>query len=166
MAQWQRPLYLFALGLVKDGQVAQDVVQVAFARLLECQERLDSRGRKAWLYKVVYHEALDQLRRRERRQRALRQRALHFPTQEISPEQMAIRAETVAQVRQALADLPEAQRQVVLMRIYENKTFATIAQELGVPLGTVLSRMHAAVKKLRRGLRDLAPLSSNTRSQR
>jgi DNA-directed RNA polymerase specialized sigma24 family protein len=45
--------------------------------------------------------------------------------------------------------LPPEQRQVVQMRMYEQKKFITISQELGLPLGTVLTRMQAALKKLR-----------------
>jgi len=51
-------------------------------------------------------------------------------------------------VRQALGELPPRQQQIVHMRIYEEKTFAVIARELGIPLGTALGRMRAAMQKL------------------
>jgi RNA polymerase sigma-70 factor, ECF subfamily len=51
-------------------------------------------------------------------------------------------------VRRALMELPSPQQQVVRMRIYEGKTFAVIAQELGIPLGTALGRMRTALQKL------------------
>jgi len=57
------------------------------------------------------------------------------------PEEPLIRGETVEAVREALKQLPEEQRRVVLARIYEEKTFAEIAGEFGLPLGTVLTRM-------------------------
>jgi RNA polymerase sigma-70 factor (ECF subfamily) len=60
--------------------------------------------------------------------------------------------ESVAKVQEALADLPAEQRQVVRMRIYEEKTFATIAQELQIPLGTALGRMRTALIKLKKSL--------------
>jgi RNA polymerase sigma-70 factor (ECF subfamily) len=66
----------------------------------------------------------------------------------------AVQAETVARVQQALAELPPEQQQVVRMRIYEDKTFAVIASELGIPLGTALGRMHTALAKLRKRLED------------
>ena len=51
-------------------------------------------------------------------------------------------------MRAALATLPPEQRQIVQKRIYEEQTFASIAQELELPLGTVLTRMRRALRKL------------------
>ena len=68
-----------------------------------------------------------------------------------------VREETVRAVRAAMVELPVEQRQVVAMRIYEEKTFAEIAEQLDIPLGTALGRMRLALKKLRQRLdgRDL-----------
>ena len=60
-------------------------------------------------------------------------------------------------VRQAIDELPEAQRQIVCLRIYDEKTFAEIAEELQIPLGTALSRMRAAVSKLKERLDQREP---------
>ncbi|MBL8825420.1 MAG: hypothetical protein JNM18_00445, partial [Planctomycetaceae bacterium] len=60
--------------------------------------------------------------------------------------------ETVVGVRQAIEQLPAEQRQVVRLRIYENRTFAEIATALKLPLGTVLTRMQLALKKLKKAL--------------
>jgi len=65
-----------------------------------------------------------------------------------SSESSASRAEMAARVREALDELPAEQRQVVRMRVYEDKTFARIAEETNTPLGTVLTRMRLALKKL------------------
>jgi RNA polymerase sigma-70 factor (ECF subfamily) len=70
-----------------------------------------------------------------------------------TPYEEVCRWETVASVRKAMDQLPAEQRQVVQMRIYEQKKFITIAKELNLPLGTVLTRMQAALKKLRRQLK-------------
>jgi RNA polymerase sigma-70 factor (ECF subfamily) len=64
-------------------------------------------------------------------------------------DEPVIRFEAVAAVREALDQLPAEQRQVVRMRIYEGKTFAKIAKELKIPLGTALGRMRSALIKLR-----------------
>jgi RNA polymerase sigma-70 factor (ECF subfamily) len=70
-----------------------------------------------------------------------------------------LQLEAVESVRIALNQLPVEQQQVVRMRIYEEKTFAVIAQELNIPLGTALARMRSALTKLRKKLedRDTAP---------
>jgi RNA polymerase sigma-70 factor (ECF subfamily) len=64
-------------------------------------------------------------------------------------EEPLLRLESVELVREALEELPPEQRQVVRMRIYEEKTFAVISKELKIPLGTALARMRSAVMKLR-----------------
>ena len=71
----------------------------------------------------------------------------------ISTVAAKIRGETVEAVRQALDRLPIEQRKVVWARMYEDRSFAEIAQESGLPLGTVLTRMRLALEKLRRSLR-------------
>jgi len=149
-------LHYFVLGVLRDSQGAADVVQIAFARLLE-QPELDAAARRSWLYKVAYREALDQLRRRRRQGRMHRRKAQGPAADNPDVDAPLVQQELVAQVQAALETLPEPQRRVVHMRIYQGKTFAAIAQELGVPLGTVLGRMHAAVKKLRRSLRGWNP---------
>jgi RNA polymerase sigma-70 factor (ECF subfamily) len=68
------------------------------------------------------------------------------------PWEEAIRGEERAVVRRALAELPPEQRRVVEARIDQGKSFAVIAAEQGLPLGTVLTRMRLALEKLRRAL--------------
>ena len=61
----------------------------------------------------------------------------------------AIQQEDIQQVREALTQIPDAQRVVVELRIYEGLKFREIAEQLDQPLGTVLARMQAALKKLK-----------------
>ena len=149
-------LHYFVLGVLRDPQAAADVVQVAFARLME-QRALRPEARKSWLYRVAYREALDLLRRRNRQGRMHLRKAMTPGPDAPEVETPLVRQELVQQVQAALEKLPEPQRRVVQMRIYQGKTFAAIARELNEPLGTVLGRMHAAVKKLRRSLQDWNP---------
>ena len=65
------------------------------------------------------------------------------------PEQPLVRREIVDQVREAMESLPASQRQVLQARVYEDKTFAQIAAEMRLPLGTVLTHMRRALEKLR-----------------
>ena len=86
---------------------------------------------------------------------ARRPRAAGRGAQADHPDDGLIRGETVDAVRRALGALPDAQRQVVLARVYDDKTFAQIARESGLPLGTVLTRMRLALDKLRDALRAI-----------
>ncbi|MGH7127072.1 MAG: RNA polymerase sigma factor, partial [Planctomycetaceae bacterium] len=103
--------------------------------------------RKGWLFRVAYNEAMLIRRRRKRQEKSIGQ-LVDATSREDRPENRLVRNETVERVRLALERLPAEQRQVVRMRIYEDKTFAAIAAEIGAPLGTVLTRMRLALKKL------------------
>jgi RNA polymerase sigma-70 factor (ECF subfamily) len=130
------------------------------------QTRAESR--KAWLFRVAYNEAMA-IRRREavgdKVARQLAQQAAEQLAQQVSQQRSLpawhangaagpagdplVRQEAMQAVQAALDELPPEQRQVVRMRIHEEKTFAVIAKELKIPLGTALARMRSALMKLR-----------------
>lgn len=139
----------FLLGMLRDPALANDVLQATFAKAVQVGHTTCAESRKAWLFQVAYHEAVAVRRRQAAASRAQRQLVWSQRAMEDAAEEPLIRFETVEAVRAALARLPAKQRQVVRMRIYEEKTFATIAEELGIPLGTALARMRAALEKLR-----------------
>ncbi len=139
----------FLVGLLRDAHLASDVLQATFAKLVEQGREVQEESRRAWLYRVAYREAM-LVRRRQAVDDAARQRAAWSrEAAGESAESLLLQAETVEQVRRAIEELPAEQRRVVRMRIYEDKTFTVIAEELGIPLGTALGRMRAALKKLR-----------------
>jgi RNA polymerase sigma factor (sigma-70 family) len=154
-------LRYFLLGVLRDAELAQEALQAAFAKAVELGHTVEELTFKGWLFRVAFHEALAIRRRAATRERATRKLAEAAASNDDPhrdlPENHVSRWETVAAVREALQQLPDEQQQVVRMRIYEQKRFAQIAEELQLPLGTVLSRMHLALKKLRvrlDGLRD------------
>ena len=139
----------FLLGILRDAQLASDVLQMTFAKMVERGHETQAATRKAWLFRVAYHEAMAYRRREGVGDKVLRRVAWHTNAAAGSSDEPLLRLESVQAVREALDDLPPEQRQVVRMRIYEEKTFATIAKELKIPLGTALGRMRAATIKLR-----------------
>ena len=155
-ADHAEPLRRFLLGLLRDPALAGDVLQTTFTRAVELGHTSSAESRKAWLFQVAYREAAAIRRRQATAARVTKRLAWSQRAGEDSADEPLIRFETVEAVRAALAKLPAKQRQVVEMRIYEEKTFATIAEELGIPLGTALARMRAALEKLRNSvpLRD------------
>jgi RNA polymerase sigma-70 factor, ECF subfamily len=146
-------LRYFILGVVRDHDLAGEVVQTAFTRAIELGHTVKQESLKAWLFRVAYNEALAVRRRQAVGERAIRFLAAQPQSGGAEPEAGLLQDETVAAVRAALENLPAEQRRVVSMRIYEQKRFIEIAKELCVPLGTVLSRMQLALNKLRRSLR-------------
>jgi RNA polymerase sigma factor (sigma-70 family) len=154
-SEYGTELRRFVLGVVRDAPLADDVVQATFARVIERGHTARPETFKGWLFQVAFREALTARRRRETRDQANRRLASLVPGRPAGegPEEALIREETVAAVRKALGALPDDQGRVVWARLYEDKTFAEIAEEFGLPLGTVLTRMRLALEKLKRSLR-------------
>lgn len=144
----------FVLGVLRDADLATDVLQATFVKAVEIGHTAREETLKGWLFRVAFHEALALRRKQAVRDKANRRLAVESSSGSVSPVDEVCRWETVASVRQALEQLPSEQRQVVQMRVYEQKKFITIAEELELPLGTVLTRMQAALKKLRKHLQQ------------
>lgn len=156
--QQRQPLERFLLGLLRDRTDVDDALQEVFLKLVESWPSIRSETAKSWLFTVAYHEALD-LRRRRKRQDAALVRLWERPAwadhrSSASGELEVQRREEIDAVRQALAKLPDEQRDVVQRRVYEDQNFADIAAELRCPLGTVLTRMRRALKALARTLKE------------
>jgi RNA polymerase sigma-70 factor (ECF subfamily) len=154
----------FLQGLLRDAQLTSDVLQMTFVKMAQRGHETREETRKAWLFRVAYHEAMAVRRREGVGDKVLRQIAWQSSASQSnsaapahaagSAEEPLLRLEAVQAVRDALETLPPEQRQVVRMRIYEEKTFAVIAKELKIPLGTALARMRAALIKLKAKLGD------------
>jgi len=144
----------FLLGMLRDAQLTADVLQATFVKMVQRGHETREESRKAWLFRVAYNEAMAYRRREGVGDRVLRHVAWHSNGTAGRADEPLLRLESVQSVREALEELPPEQRQVVRMRIYEDKTFATIAKELKIPLGTALGRMRAATIKLRARLAE------------
>ena len=132
-----------------DGR-AQDAVQEAFIAIWRTRANYDERRTvAAWVLTVARHRAIDVARRNE--PHAVRRAG---DDQDV-PALGAIAEQVVAddQARDllsALAELPDAQREVITLAAYGQLTHAEIAAQLNLPLGTVKGRMRLAVDRLRR----------------
>ncbi len=148
----QAELRSFLIGVLRDSHLANDALQATFTKALEVGHTAMKVSLKGWLFRVALNEALAIRRRQQLRDRTIDRVAWSQPGTLESPADLVVRSETINVVRDALDSLPLEQRQVVCMRIYDEKTFQAIANQLGLPLGTVLSRMQLAIKKLRERL--------------
>ena len=151
-------LRAFLLGVLRERELVADVLQRSFVKAIEFGHVARAESFKSWLFQVAYREALALRRRQATEERAMRQVVASGQAAEgeagrcESPDVIFARRETIAVVRAALESLPQEQRRVVRLRMYDEMKFADIAQHLGVPLGTVLTRMQLAMKKLREAL--------------
>ena len=144
----------FLQGVLRDPQLADDALQAAFAKLVARGHETQQESRKAWLFRVAFHEALAIRRKQQMHQRTLQRAAWQTIAAGDEIDTPLLRQERIESVAAALERLPAEQQQVVHQRIYEGKTFAEIARQSQVPLGTILWRMQAALKKLKEHLRE------------
>jgi RNA polymerase sigma factor (sigma-70 family) len=140
----------FLLGVLRDHQLVGDVLQATFTKLVERGHQTQEESRKSWLFRVAFHEAMAVRRRQNVGQKVVERLTWSQDTASAPVDEPLLRLESVESVRAALDELPSEQRTVVRMRIYEEKTFAAIAEELNIPLGTALGRMRSALQKLKR----------------
>lgn len=128
---------------LEDAHAAEDLLQQTFliaARNTPALQAADSR--RAWLIGIARN-----LIREHRRQR-IRRRTLPIPEDAAAPEAPA-KDPRLDEMRRAIAQLPETHREVLTLRLADELSYAEIAEALSIPIGTVRSRIHHAVRQLR-----------------
>jgi len=147
--------FRIACGVLRNTADAEDVAQEALLRAYRRFDRLRDRGRfRAWLVRITYRLALDRLRsskRREQRHSFWSQPA-HQP-RAATAEELAASNEFQAHLDRALEELPRKLHLVLLLAAMEGHTIDEIAAMLGIPAGTVKSRIFFARKQLAEKLR-------------
>ncbi|MBD3673535.1 MAG: RNA polymerase sigma factor [Planctomycetaceae bacterium] len=153
--EYSSELRAFLRGVLRDRDLAADVLQMTYVKVVERGESASRETFKGWLFKVALNEARGLRRRLRRDGEVFRkiQRTDDANNTE-TPEESLIRQESVARLRKQIKELPREQRDVLDMRLGDEITFAEIAERLDLPLGTVLTRMRAALKTLTARLRD------------
>jgi RNA polymerase sigma-70 factor, ECF subfamily len=138
-------LVLFARHFVRSSADAEDIVQDAFIRFWRRNQPIENRG---LLYAMVRSIALDLIRRDSRRARR-EAAAISDAEQSIEP-QFYIGDESQQSLAAALERLPKDQREVLVMKIWNDLTFAEIGQALGVSQNTAASRYRYGLASLRK----------------
>jgi RNA polymerase sigma-70 factor (ECF subfamily) len=160
--RYERELYGYLRRYLGDGNLADDVFQNTFLQLYTKIGTYEpGRPVRPWLYTIATHQAIDALRRNGRHQALSLDQcrdeadggdlqgltaALESPTP--GPLDLAQGEERRQHVRAAVDRLPDFLRQVVLLAYYQGLKYREVADILGIPVGTVKSRLHAALQKL------------------
>jgi RNA polymerase sigma-70 factor (ECF subfamily) len=146
------PVYQIALAIVGDAADAEDVAQEALLQLWREADRYDpARGTLVgWAVAVARSRALDRARASGARKRLV-ERASQF-VRPAAPEDRMDDGPGPGRIRRALAALPPEQRQVVELAYFAGLSQTEIAAELGIPLGTVKTRVKLGMEKLRAAL--------------
>lgn len=149
MQRYQGPLYGFLSRRV--GSAADDLFQETWIRIVRARERFDTERRfAAWLYQIANNLCRDRYRRVDAMRRAVDSFRAEDETLREAPATPAL-AEGDSMRERVLA-LPDRLREVLVLRYYEDLGEEEMSRVLGVPRGTIKSRLHAAVKALREGI--------------
>jgi RNA polymerase sigma-70 factor (ECF subfamily) len=175
LACCQKDLYPAALRMTRNPSDAEDLVQESMARAYAgLRHFTPGTNARAWLFRILANTFVNSYRKRQRE-------VVHV----LSPEFDALTASTLAgsragtapsaetevlsrfafsDVRQAIAELPDCYQATVYLADVEGYPYNEIADMLGVPIGTVMSRLHRARRRLRKQLTAYAQPRSATES--
>jgi RNA polymerase sigma-70 factor (ECF subfamily) len=164
--RYEKEMFGYLRHYLGNAEMAEDVFQQTFLQVhLKCDQFEPGRKVRPWLYTVATNQAID-YRRRNRRHRvgSLSRAAEHNVEEdagalaellgggETGPADNAESAEQYDALRQAIDTLTETSRQVVMLVYFQGLKYREAAQILSIPVGTVKSRLHAAMLKLTESL--------------
>ena len=144
-------LYRFLISLSGSEADTRDLLQDLFIKLVR-QPLSTLVDPQAYLFRAARNGFADLVRRSSRRRGAMTAYENHLEPPSLEPPDSAVSAPSPLVIARALAGLPEEQRAVVHLKIWENLTFARIAEILGIPANTAASRYRYAMDQLRKTL--------------
>jgi RNA polymerase sigma-70 factor (ECF subfamily) len=151
--RYQKKIFRLAYSLVHDTDEAKDLTQESFIRAYTSVESFRGTARfYTWIYRITVNLCRDHFRKRTL------EKAVGNPENDpylnpSTPDTVASQHEIDRIVRQAISELPDDQRTVVILREIEELSYQEIANVTGISLGTVMSRLFYARQKLRKLLK-------------
>ena len=159
--RYERELFSYLRRYLGNAEMAEDVFQATFLQVhLKCDMFDEGRRFRPWLYTIATNAAID-ARRRNKRHRMV---SLDTPREQdnedvgrlvnllesgdLGPSDSAVSAERSRLVRKTLDELPESMTAVIHLVYYQGMKYREAAEVLEIPVGTVKSRLHAAIAKL------------------
>jgi len=159
--RYQSKVFTTLFLIVKDQDVAEDLLQDVFVKVIHTlnSDKYNEEGKfQPWLLRIAHNLAIDHFRKAKRYPTILLEdgsnllNSLKFAS--ASSEQQQIKEETVVWVRNLIDELPEAQKEVVIMRHYLDLSFQEIAEQTGVSINTALGRMRYALNHIRKKMKQ------------
>ena len=165
--RYERELFGYLRHYLDDAEMAEDVFQQTFLQVhLKCDQFESGRMVRPWLYTVATNQAIDCKRRNRRHRMVSLDRHTGVEAEEEAgtlvtlldspepdPAEQSEAAERSREVRRALETLPEDTRQLVMLVYFQGLKYREAAEVLDIPVGTVKSRLHAAIRKLNEALK-------------
>lgn len=157
--RYQKQVYRWAFHFVRTHDLADEVAQEVFVRTFEALARLDpERALGAWLCRSTTNVALNMLRKKQFRARWVEENRARMQDAEDSvaqPDAELRSRRVIGRIGRAIDALSPTYRAVMLLRVKESMTYGEIAEALEISIGTVMSRLARARKRLRADLRDV-----------
>jgi len=157
--RYNRQAFGLAFRILSDAATAEEVVQDAFVALWRNAAAFDQTrgGVKSWLLTIVHNRAIDRLRSSASRSGTVELEVADYAGITNDPWDAVADTLDGAQVRQAVAELPEDQRHAIELAYFQGLTHQEISTQYGIPLGTVKGRLRLGLKKLGATLAHSSP---------
>ena len=160
--RYERELYSYLRRYLGDATLAEDAFQGTFLQVhLKCEQFEEGRKVRPWLYTIATNQAIDTQRRNKRHRNVSLDRSAKrensddlgslidlLVSKEPDPESRLDAAQRGEWIREAVEQLPEQLRAAIDLVYYQGFKYREAADILGIPVGTVKSRLHAAILKL------------------
>lgn len=159
LGRTQQGIFSYIIFIVKNQEVANDIFQETFLKAitnLQMRKYTPTGKFNAWMIRIAHNAIMDWYRRQKTRQIIDAEDDFDIAAMsdsdlmETSREDLLANAQVLSDVKMMIEYLPEAQREVVMMRYYENLSFKEIAEKTGVSINTSLGRMRYALINMRR----------------
>lgn len=167
MERHQRGVFAVAQAMVRDAEEARDIVQEAFVRVFQGLGGFKGDASfKTWLQRIVRNLCIDRLRARKSREQALGEVETVAEGEDAveaglvasrwgsQPQDRLLDRELGEAIHAAVARLPEKHREILVLREVEGMSYEELAETLGIPKGTVMSRLFHARSKLQKDLAE------------
>jgi len=159
--RYMRRAYYAALGLVGSSEDARDLSQEAFVRAFRARHTIDpDRPFYAWLYQIIRRLCFNHTRDKRTRRRGIEAAGdwlvdqATARTASMNPERALESAEARQRVAEALESLSDRDREVLVLKEFEGLRYREIAEVIGIPIGTVMSRLYSARRRLAAALEE------------
>ncbi len=139
-----RAAYNLARWMVRNDHDAEDVVQESFLKAFKAQESFRGEQARTWMLAIIRNTALDFLRRHQASAAIPLGEGLDPADRSPGPERQLLDQSRRERLRRAISSLPEEFREAIVLREIEGLSYKEIAAVLGVPMGTVMSRLSRA----------------------
>jgi RNA polymerase sigma-70 factor (ECF subfamily) len=158
----QSKIYTTIVLIVKDQKVAEDLLQDVFVKVVNTlhSDKYNEEGKfQPWVMRVAHNLAIDYFRKSKRYPVIVFEdgsnlfNSLRFAEENVEDRQ--IKEDTIALVKRLIDELPETQKEVLVMRHYLDLSFQEIAEQTGVSINTALGRMRYALIHLRKKMKQL-----------